>query len=212
MHISHKRYMKRNEEVPCSTLRLPREGARGTGKRGRHPVWVLEKQKDEEKGNRRAGRQVLGRGSPQCFPAASRPIGVEAFYHAVILTVQTSYCKKWHRECPEKRRTPRAPENGAAVSARVPAGVSLEYGETFPGGNPGPAECRRSRPRGLPGYPYRLLKRCGRLHTPSRTGAARFLLAAFFQRRIVSATFNRQEWLWIPTKRPSKARRASIAC
>ena len=88
----------------------------------------------------------------------------------------------------------------------------LEYGETFPGGNPGPAECRRSRPRGLPGYPYRLLKRCGRLHTPSRTGAARFLLAAFFQRRIVSATFNRQEWLWIPTKRPSKARRASIAC
>ena len=142
MHISHKRYMKRNEEVPCSTLRLPREGARGTGKRGRHPVWVLEKQKDEEKGNRRAGRQVLGRGSPQCFSAASRPIGVEAFYHAVILTVQTSYCKKWHRECPEKRRTPRAPENGAAVSARVPAGVSLEYGETFPGGNPGPAECR----------------------------------------------------------------------
>ena len=117
-----------------------------------------------------------------------------------------------HRECPEKRRTPRAPENGAAVSARVPVGVSLEYGETFPGGNPGPAECRRSRPRGLPGYPYRLLKRCGRLHTPSRTGAARFLLAAFFQRRIVSATFNRQEWLWIPTKRPSKARRASIAC
>ena len=112
----------------------------------------------------------MGRGSPQCFPAASRPIGVEAFYHAVILTVQTSYCKKWHRECPEKRRTPRALENGAAVSARVPAGVSLEYGETFPGGNPGPAECRRSRPRGLPGYPYRLLKCCGRLHTPSRTG------------------------------------------
>mgnify|MGYP000014521198 FL=1 len=204
--------MKRNEWVPCNTLRLPREGARGTGKRGRHPVWVLEKQKDEERGNRRAGRQVLGRGSPQCFPAASRPIGIEAFYHAVILTVQTSYCKKWHRECPEKRRTPRVPENGAAVSARVPAGVSLEYGETFPGGNPGPAECRRSRPRGLPGYPYRLLKCCGRLHTPSRTGAARFLLAAFFQRRIVSATFNRQEWLWIPTKRPSKARRASIAC
>ncbi|MFQ8890389.1 MAG: IclR family transcriptional regulator [Bilophila wadsworthia] len=58
----------------------------------------------------------------------------------------------------------------------MPAGVSLEYGETFPGGNPGPAECRRSRPRGLPGYPYRLLKCCGRLHTPSRTGA-RFLAA-----------------------------------
>ncbi|XUR83380.1 hypothetical protein WCP94_000019 (plasmid) [Bilophila wadsworthia] len=56
------------------------------------------------------------------------------------MTVQTSYCKKWHRECPEKRRTPRAPENGAAVSARGPAGVSLEYGEPFPGGNPGPAE------------------------------------------------------------------------
>lgn len=105
----------------------------------RYGVW---RKKDEERENRRAGRQVLGRGSPQCRPAASRPIGVEAFYHAVILTVQTSYCKKWHRECPEKRRTPRAPENGAAVFARVPAGVSLEYGETFPDGNPGPAECR----------------------------------------------------------------------
>ena len=114
----------------------------GDGKAWAASAWGLEKQKDEERGNRRAGRQVLGRGSPQCFPAASRPIGVEAFYHAVILTVQTSYCKKWHKECPEKRRTPRAPENGAAVSARVPAGVSLEYGETFPGGNPGPAECR----------------------------------------------------------------------
>lgn len=29
MHISHKRYMKRNEEVPCNTLRLPREGVGG---------------------------------------------------------------------------------------------------------------------------------------------------------------------------------------
>ena len=43
---------------------------------------------------------------------------------------------------PGKEADTRAPENGAAVSARVPAGVSLEYGETFPGGNPGPAECR----------------------------------------------------------------------
>lgn len=204
--------MKRNEEVPCSTLRLPREGVGGRGKRGRHPVWGLEKQKDEEKGNRRAGRQVLGRGSPQCFPAASRPIGVEAFYHAVILTVQTSYCKKWHRECPEKRRTPRALENGAAVSARVPAGVSLEYGETFPGGNPGPAECRRSALAGFRDI------RTGSSNVAAvftrRPGRGRRVsfLAAFFQRRIVSATFNRQEWLWIPTKRPSKARRASIAC
>lgn len=204
--------MKRNEEIPCNTLKLPREGVGGRESVGgiRYGVWRNKKMR-----RRGTGAQAVRfweGDSPQCFPAASRPIGVEAFYHAVILTVQTSYCKKWHRECPEKRRTPRALENGAAVSARVPAGVSLEYGETFPGGNPGPAECRRSRPRGLPGYPYRLLKRCGRLHTPSRTGAARFLLAAFFQRRIVSATFNRQEWLWIPTKRPSKARRASIAC
>ena len=35
-------------------------------------------------------------------------------------------------------------------------------------------------------------------------GGGAFPLAAFFQRRIVSATFNRQEWLWIPTKKTIK--------
>lgn len=204
--------MKRNEEVPCSTLRLPREGARGTGKRGRHPVWVLEKQKDEEKGNRRAGRQVLGRGSPQCFSAASRPIGVEAFYHAVILTVQTSYCKKWHRECPEKRRTPAHRKMGRRFPQGCLRGCRWSTAKPSPAGTP----ARRSAVEAaLAGFRD--------IRTGSSNVAAVFtrrpgrgrrvsFLAAFFQRRIVSATFNRQEWLWIPTKRPSKARRASIAC
>lgn len=141
----------------------------------RHGVW---RKKDEEKGNRRAGRQVLGRGSPQCRPAASRPIGVEAFYHTVILTVQTSYCKKWHRECPEKRRTPRAPENGAAVFRKGACGGVAGVRRTLPRREPRPGGVPLKPPSRASGNPYRLLKCCGGLHTPSRTGAARFLLAA----------------------------------
>lgn len=174
----------------------------------RHGVWRDKEMRRE--GNRRAGRQVLGRGSPQCRPAASRPIGVEAFYHAVILTVQTSYCKKWHRECPEKRRTPRAPENGAAVFARVPAGCRWSTAKPSPTGIP----ARRSAVEAaLAGFRD---IRTGSSNVaavftrrPGRGGA--FPFGGHSPRRIGFTTFNRQEWLWIPTKRPSKARKASIA-
>ena len=81
MYISHKRYMKRNEEVPCNTLRLPREGVGGRESVGgiRYGFWRNKKMR---RGGTGAQAVRFWEGDPR--NAFLPPQGQSALKHSIM--------------------------------------------------------------------------------------------------------------------------------
>lgn len=170
----------------------------------RYGFWRNKGERRGEQARRPSGFRRISRNAP--LP----PQGQSALKRsiiAVILTVQTVIAKMAQECRPEKGgHLPRTGKWGGGFR-KVQEACRWSTGETFPGRNPGPADAVEAASRAFPEISCQLLKRCGRLHTPSRTGAARFSTARF-SNGIVSLQPSIGRMVMDSSKKTIKARRA----